>query len=318
MKGYITGFLLLVALASRASSYEADRFYFAIRTEKPPVIDGRLDDECWKNAAWQDGFVSYYGVYTIEAQTHFAMLFDDRTLYVAVRSEKPLVESTFVIDREKEGWPTKEAIEIFLDPNQTYDTYYQLAAGMEGPLYDAKVKSSEWNSGWKAASSGGKGEWFLEAAIPVEAMGIERLREGDLWGLNICRNRTYPEGGAELSSWSETHGGFHAPWNFGNLVMGSAEELFSRKYLPEAKRSIEEITAALQDIPALRGEFSGRLDRCRSLYSLLSKEVARGVARDSFDALNIRGQELLEECRAMQMEIRVIRADLDSPQVSIR
>lgn len=62
--------------------------YNTIRLQSArPVIDGKLDDECWKNGTWGGRFHQWIPVEGAEPTypTEFNIQYDDRNLYVAMR-----------------------------------------------------------------------------------------------------------------------------------------------------------------------------------------------------------------------------------------
>ena len=54
--------LLFAGEAIAAYTVNGQRKSFEIyRTDSPPVIDGRLDDACWRDAEWTDDFEDIEG-----------------------------------------------------------------------------------------------------------------------------------------------------------------------------------------------------------------------------------------------------------------
>ena len=49
-----------------------------------PVLDGNIDDDCWKTAAVMEGFTLIGGSYPVD-QTVAKMAYDDKYLYVAIK-----------------------------------------------------------------------------------------------------------------------------------------------------------------------------------------------------------------------------------------
>ena len=61
----------------------------ALRVEKAPTLDGKLDDPVWKEAKWQEGFTELGTGKPAETPTRFAVAYDDRHLHIAIRASEP-------------------------------------------------------------------------------------------------------------------------------------------------------------------------------------------------------------------------------------
>ena len=63
--------------------------YFTTRlTTDRPVIDGKLDDDCWKTGTWAGDFHQYIPDEGAKATwpTVFNLLYDDKYVYIAIRA----------------------------------------------------------------------------------------------------------------------------------------------------------------------------------------------------------------------------------------
>ena len=81
----------------RAEDPVRPRFYVCYRVQKPPVIDGRLDEASWKKADWTESFVDIEGPARPKPRfrTRVKMLWDDAYFYVAAELEEPNVWATY-------------------------------------------------------------------------------------------------------------------------------------------------------------------------------------------------------------------------------
>jgi len=89
LAGYPTG-------AAEETKGEAKAAYTVTTAKVPPVIDGKLDDAVWQEAAFSDmyDFVSLAEQKKTKANpaTTFALVADERTLYVAFRCQEPNID----------------------------------------------------------------------------------------------------------------------------------------------------------------------------------------------------------------------------------
>ena len=80
-------FLLLVAIPfcsfAQTKSYTTQKL-----ASGAPGIDGKLDDECWKQATWEGNFAQFepYEDSMPSQKTNFAILYDDNNLYIAIKA----------------------------------------------------------------------------------------------------------------------------------------------------------------------------------------------------------------------------------------
>src|SRR5271167_88100 len=72
------------------------RGYVCYRAEKPPVIDGKLNDRVWDAAPWSEDFVDIEGAKKPRPRqrTRMKMLWDDRCLYIGARLDETHVWGT--------------------------------------------------------------------------------------------------------------------------------------------------------------------------------------------------------------------------------
>ena len=192
----------------------------ATRTMAPPVIDGRLDDACWREAPAASGFLINNTALAAQYGTHVRAAWDDDALYFAVRCDEPDIRSiqTRPLERDdSDVWRT-DCIEIMLDPGQTRNDYYHIGVNASGSVADrvctqgGHIGDMSWDAAVEAASLIGDGYWSCEVAIPLYSLGIGP-GVGSIWGLNVCREKKLP---AENSSLSE-QGAFNIASRFAEL-----------------------------------------------------------------------------------------------------
>lgn len=229
-KALISAALFTFAIAT---CYAADDhpilIYPCPAAQGPPVIDGKLDDSCWQDAPLVSGFLEYGKPTLVDVQTSFRLLFDDKALFVGIRCEEPL-------SKRLTQWPpshrddhpgvfANEAIELFIDPFHDHANYYQIAASINGTVFDGKATDTSWDSDTNAAATIGESCWFLEMRVPWADLGLKQVKPGTLIGLNLCRDRNISDN-KQWTYWSRTDNGFHDPQRFGHVILGgSAEEV---------------------------------------------------------------------------------------------
>lgn len=111
--------MALVVLAGCAFALSEPPTFTTQSCSEPPIIDGRLDDECWKAVKP----ISDFGRLSATApehdsQTRFWLTHNDRWLYLALDCRNPEMKNNkqrrFGHD---EAVHEDESLEIFLDPD---------------------------------------------------------------------------------------------------------------------------------------------------------------------------------------------------------
>lgn len=213
------------AVAAQAVPKEFDeRIAFAAAATKPPAIDGRLDDECWKSATPFSGFrvTSEQGLLVPE-QASARVAYDPEAVYLGI--EVPLADADRVLaDLEsaaRRGDPTADAysarhsVEVFLQP-PGQARYVQCVASLDGCRFDGTGVGKDnfaWNGQWTFGVHAAKQGWTLEMRIPAGDLTLPKIESAEGWRLNLVDNRDGPYG-----TWAAVGNNFHNPFGFGALV----------------------------------------------------------------------------------------------------
>ena len=166
------GVMVGVLVGGVSIGFAADSFpinvYPCTRTERPPVLDGKLDDAVWQRATLVSGFTLLNTDKLVSPQTSFRLLWDDKYLYLGVQCDEPQIEKVTSVRHAHDGPGvfSGEAIEFFVDPDHTHDLYYQFAFNVAGSLYDGKRFVASWNSGAEVKTHLGESFWSAEVAVP--------------------------------------------------------------------------------------------------------------------------------------------------------
>ncbi len=192
--------------------------------EKPPVIDGKLDDAVWKATEPLDGFVPNLGSGRTKPSvaTHAWVVYDDRHLYVAFLCEEPTPQQMRVIGekRDDEIW-RGDCVEVFVSRGEVPQPYWHFIVNPKGVQWDSTSADGgddpRFDAGWQSAVVIGEKAWTVEIAIPWDAVG-GAPKGGEKRQANLCRHRR--AGDTDLSTWSQVVSGFQEAENFGIWVFG--------------------------------------------------------------------------------------------------
>ena len=179
----------------------------AIRADKPPVVDGNLDDEVWRRAPPLGNFVQnepFEGQPATE-KTEVRLLFDDSNVYVGVICYDADPSQIIMTDARRDaGLNDQDSVQIIFDTYRDHQNGFLFGTNAAGIQYDAQVRNegeassnaqtsgsgggvnTNWNATWDVKTRVTDIGWVAEFKIPLRT-----LRYGpppQVWGLNVNRN----------------------------------------------------------------------------------------------------------------------------------
>jgi hypothetical protein len=196
--------LIFVCVSSIAGRGAAE---YIVKSSKAPVIDGVLNDDCWKKASFKQFSAKVKAGKKVDAEiveesqavknnsdkrrSEFAMTFNSQGLYVAVRCMesdlKGLSTKCEMPDGLFEYFRKNDMVELFLGQKAS-GRYYWFRVNPEGVKTDLYVRSGcdrSWNGVWKVAAGREKNAWTVEMFLPF--CGFNRLPFGDLDVFSVAR-----------------------------------------------------------------------------------------------------------------------------------
>lgn len=210
MKFVFALFTLLLGLALRADIAT----YQSTRAQTPPVLDGVLDDACWRQACAVDRFVLLGKGEPAPDQpaTRALLAFDDDALYLAFDCEEPLADRIKATATEPDGktW-MDDGVEIFLNPAGDRQRFVQLAINTRGVIMDGIKETLDdpldlsWDADARAVASVGRDRWQMEVRIPFARLPLDGPDRD--WTFHLARNRRVAS--QHLTSLRSPVTGFH-------------------------------------------------------------------------------------------------------------
>jgi photosystem II stability/assembly factor-like uncharacterized protein len=177
-------------------------------TEVRPLLDGKLDDECWRarqpmtlkplasTADSPDETKAFGEAFRTEA--HFA--YDDKFLYIAISCSHPAgMKVDPVSKRTRDADMTgHDRVDILLDMDRDYQTYYRFQVDHRGCLAEDCWGDKAWNPKYFVAFNATDMGWTAEMAIPLVELTGDRPAHGRVWAANVTRITP----GKGIQSWS--------------------------------------------------------------------------------------------------------------------
>ncbi len=205
---------------------------------QPPVLDGKLDDPCWKTAAIIDRFGAFWSKTTAPPKaTKAYLVWDDDALYYAASLNDAELRS-FGTKRNDTLW-NGDVFELFFKPRANGPEYYEFQANPRGVVFELffpgrgrkpSDSAAEVPLGSRAVAAldgtldqAGDRDvgWTVEGRVPWSAFASTggKPKPGDEWRFALCRYDYGPKGTRPIltSSAPLTQPSFHRHEDYGKL-----------------------------------------------------------------------------------------------------
>jgi hypothetical protein len=187
--------LIIVLLALTAApgwAEEAERAaptIDAVYVSPAPVVDGKLDDPCWKQAARLEGFICT-DIPAPPEETIGYVCVDAQNLYFAFECRDRTPEDIVANETRRNGdFGRDDFIDIAIDPWHRHNSVYEFIITARGTQAESIPGGSatkiEWRGDWSAAAIRTDTGWQAEAAIPLAVLPYAPGQ--DTFGLAVGR-----------------------------------------------------------------------------------------------------------------------------------
>jgi hypothetical protein len=214
---------------------ENNAFISAGLISKPPIIDGKLDDECWSGTLEATPFekIGKYKFSTFAyEQTGVKIAYDNKNLYLGFSCRQKCLEPVrnalddFRNDVKKhDGEMWKQDCVLIMLKTDKGDSFYEVIvngagtisdAVCKGPYYWTSGRNPNWESNARVAVKTANGVWSAEIAIPLSKLNLPvnsgTTFQACLGRINMSTN--------ERSTYFPMKAGFHSPKYFGTIKLG--------------------------------------------------------------------------------------------------
>ena len=166
----------------------------ASRAARAPVIDGRDDDEVWRDALPITAFRQWQP--TEDGESRFAteakVVYDDHNLYVFVRAHDPHPDSILHLLARRDTWTPSDRIGVAIDSYHDRRSGYEFWVNPAGVKVDAAISNDgdedqAWDAVWDVAAAVDSAGWTAEFRIPLSQLRYAP-REENVFGIMIMRD----------------------------------------------------------------------------------------------------------------------------------
>ena len=179
-------------VAKPASSFEQP-VYVTTRLVTPrPVIDGKLDDECWSHGNWAGDYHQFTPDEGAKPTypTEMNLQYDDKNLYVAFRAfddEPEKIHRYAGVRDEIVG----DMVGVNFDSYRDYRTGFEFTITAWGQKVDLVLFNPmnwdfNWNAVWKGKVGLEDSAWVAEMEIPMSQLRYSNQKD-QVWGMHTWR-----------------------------------------------------------------------------------------------------------------------------------
>lgn len=166
----------------------------ATRRGGPIAVDGKLDDDGWRNAVRNDSFTQRFpnpgARPTVD--TEFAVVYDDDAFYIAVwaNDREPALVRGLLTRRDQESpsdWVTI-SIDSYRDRRTAFAFGLNPASVQRDVIVfdDAKTDDS-WDAVWSGAAAVTGAGWQAEFRVPLSQLRFSSQEARQQWGFQVTR-----------------------------------------------------------------------------------------------------------------------------------
>ena len=272
------GPLAILEAAALEKAAGADDPYACFRLKKPPVIDGKLEDEAWRMLPEAVGFCRLRAApsddglqvlpdgaadtvereFETKALSYFQAGYTADALYVAVRCYQPGADRVPASRENNAQLWQEDCAEIHIVPGK----------GQTKTQLIVNPAAAHWPEGWKVKTSRRHDAWLVEAEIPFSMVG-RSPKPGDLWPVNLSRHATTPAD--SLSTWAPNVVNFHDVPHYWTFAFQEAEPTLEAKQAAESA-----LNAAFLASARRRRDKQGageRQDQVRTFFTIHTRNV---------------------------------------------
>ena len=166
----------------------------AVRASSSPVIDGKDDDQVWRNTPVITAFKEWRPTEGKDARfrTEAKIAYDAANLYVFVRALDPHPDSIKKLLERRDSFTPSDMIWLFIDSYHDRRTGYEFGVNAAGvkvdqAIYDDGNEDQAWDAVWDVATRIDSAGWTAEFRIPLSQMRYGRDR-AHTFGIMIDRD----------------------------------------------------------------------------------------------------------------------------------
>ena len=183
------------------SLFSQVKTFQAVKTSKPPVIDGLLDDSAWQRIPVATDFIQNYPHYGQPAsqRTEVRAVYDNSAIYIAAYLyDDPALIRKQITARDEEQLKDLDFFSVFFDTYNDHQNGFQFLVTSSNVQTDARLSpgtnsgfgeygDKTWDAVWDSKVSFNKDGWMVEMKIPYISLRFA-ARPIQQWGMQLMRS----------------------------------------------------------------------------------------------------------------------------------
>ncbi|HET7733986.1 MAG TPA: DUF5916 domain-containing protein, partial [Paludibacter sp.] len=162
-----------------------------LSTEKP-VIDGKLNDVCWKAGEWAGNYTQWIPNEGAKPSqpTQMKILYDDKNIYVAIRAFDS-IPNKIISKASRRDELSGDMVGICFDSYHDRRTGFEFDVSVSGQKVDLLITNPmnadfNWNAVWFVKTAREDSSWTAEYEIPLSQLRYSN-DSAQIWGLHAWR-----------------------------------------------------------------------------------------------------------------------------------
>lgn len=174
--------LIFSLISSFSLAQERSKILHIQKINRPPKIDGHLDDDCWQVIQPVSGFIQYDPVNGAPAteETYVWAAYDDNYIYFAFLMKDSQPDKIWAELTPRNEFENNDSIMVMLD------TYNDRRTSINFTLNPKGVQKNSVETIWKSGAKIREDGWSAEMAIPFKSLRFSSAPE-QIWGVNFVR-----------------------------------------------------------------------------------------------------------------------------------
>ena len=149
----------------------------AVHADRPPVIDGKDDDDVWRNTPAVEDFREFQPHENGDPRfrTAVRVAYDAHHFYVFIRAYDPRPDSILTLLARRDVRPSTDQLKIIVDSYHDRRTGYEFCVSPSGvkrdyAIFDDGNEDQAWDAVWDAGTKVDSLGWTAEFSIPLSQM----------------------------------------------------------------------------------------------------------------------------------------------------
>lgn len=219
-------------LSAQEATLATKRVYSIQRTDEKLVIDGKMNESVWANAAVAEQFYRSWPNPGTPAtyRTEVKLAYDNHAIYVAFQCYAPHRDSILSRVTKRDQLENTDFVSVILDTYRDGQNAVSFGISPENVQFDSKFsiananpnngdadgEDSSWDAVWKSAAVFTEQGWAAEFEIPYSAVRFPK-KDVQEWGINLYRRAAR---NGETYCWNEIKANINGSLNQMGILQG--------------------------------------------------------------------------------------------------